>query len=130
MEETKTYEEFKEKVMEQPFYGSDEEAYIDDEDEDGEDGQYENDERDDFSLSDTGAQEFIEDDIEIDELDQDDEEERERQFFGHDQYTIMSSVPEEAEEEEKVAMSMTMQQRESKEKRERVESLRREIDQL
>ena len=76
MEETKTYEEFKEKVMEQPFYGSDEEAYIEDDDQDGEDGQYEDD-RDDFSLSDTGAQEheFCED-IEIDDLD--DEEERER----------------------------------------------------
>ena len=32
MEETKTYEDFKEKVMEQPFYGSDEEAYIEDDD--------------------------------------------------------------------------------------------------
>ena len=42
----------------------------------------------------------------------------------------MSSVPEENEEEEKVEMSMTMQQRETREKRERVESLRREIDQL
>ena len=32
MEETKTYEDFKEKVMGQPFYGSDEEAYIEDDD--------------------------------------------------------------------------------------------------
>mmetsp|Transcript_6780 Transcript_6780/g.8078 ORF Transcript_6780/g.8078 Transcript_6780/m.8078 type:complete len:96 (-) Transcript_6780:391-678(-) len=95
MEETKTYEEFKQKVTEQPFYGSDEEAYIDDDDEDGEDGQYEDD-RDDFSLSDTGAQEFVED-IEIDDLD-DDEDERDRKFFGDDLYTIMSSVPEEEEE--------------------------------
>ena len=54
MEETKTYEEFKQKVTEQPFYGSDEEAYIDDEDQDEEDGAYEVD-YDDFDLSDTGA---------------------------------------------------------------------------
>jgi hypothetical protein len=35
LEETKTYEDFKSKITEQPFYGSDEEAYIEDED-DGE----------------------------------------------------------------------------------------------
>ena len=32
MEETKTYEEFKSKVTEPLVYGSDEEAYIDDDD--------------------------------------------------------------------------------------------------
>ena len=37
MEETKTYEEFKSKVTDQPFYGSDAEAYSDDEG-DGDDG--------------------------------------------------------------------------------------------
>jgi len=37
MEETKTYEEFKSKVTDQPFYGSDAEAYTD-EDNDGDDG--------------------------------------------------------------------------------------------
>lgn len=85
MEETKTYEEFKSKVTEQPFYGSDEEAYIDDEDEDDEDGAYE-DFHDDFSLSDTGAPEYANDiDVDLLDLDDDDEEEeRERQFFGHD----------------------------------------------
>ncbi len=31
MEETKTYEEFKSKVTNQPFYGSDAEAYSEDE---------------------------------------------------------------------------------------------------
>ena len=54
MEETKTYEEFKSKVTDQPFYGSDAEAYTDEEG-DGDDGQYGDELRDDFSLSDTGA---------------------------------------------------------------------------
>ena len=59
-------------------------------------------------MSDTGANEYVEDvDIEdVDLNDDDDEEQRERQFFGHDEYTIMSSIP---EEEEKEIMSMTMQ---------------------
>jgi len=51
-EERKSYEALKSKVTEQHFYGSDEEAYIDDQD--GEEA-YEDDFRDDFSLSDTGA---------------------------------------------------------------------------
>ncbi len=42
-------------MTEQPFYGSDEEAYIDDEDDEDGDGHYDDDLRDDFSLSDTGA---------------------------------------------------------------------------
>lgn len=73
MEETKTYEEFKSKVTEQPFYGSDAEAYTDDEqDQAGSDGEAEF--RDDFSLSDTGAQEYVED-VELD----DDEYEKKRE---------------------------------------------------
>jgi len=63
----------------------------------------------------------------VDELN-DDEEERERQFFGDDQYTILSHGPD--QDEHTIAMSMTMQQRENKEKRDRVESLRKEIEQL
>ena len=51
-EERKSYEALKSKVTEQHFYGSDEEAYIDDQD--GEEV-YADDFRDDFSLSDTGA---------------------------------------------------------------------------
>ena len=75
MEESKTYEEFKSKVTDQPFYGSDAEAYSDS---DGDNGQYgvEDDLRDDFSVSDTGAQEYcedIEDDL-VDEINQDDED--------------------------------------------------------
>ena len=67
--------------------------------------------RDDFSLSDTGAQEYcedIEDDL-IDEINQDDEEvekQRERQFFGDEEYTILNDVIEEEDEVE--LMSMTM----------------------
>ena len=72
MEETKTYEEFKSKVTEQPFYGSDG-AYTDDEQYQAEsDGEAEF--RDDFSLSDTGAQEYVED-VELD----DDEYEKKRE---------------------------------------------------
>ena len=55
-------------MTEQPFYGSDAEAYTDDDEDqeevDGEDDEF----RDDFSLSDTGAQEYVED------VDQDDDE--------------------------------------------------------
>lgn len=112
MEESKTYEEFKSKVTEQPFYGSDAEAYTDSDND--ADGQYgaEDDLRDDFSLSDTGAQggeeeeycEDIEDEM-IDEEDGDDDERRERQFFGDEEYTILSKVP---EEEGVEALSMTM----------------------
>ena len=79
MEETKTYEEFKSKVTDQPFYGSDAEAYTDEEG-DGDDGQYGDELRDDFSLSDTGAQEYVED-VDIEDVDingDEDEEERER----------------------------------------------------
>ena len=102
MEESKTYEEFKSKVTEQPFYGSDAEAYTDSDND--ADGQYgaEDDLRDDFSLSDTGAQneeycEDIEDEVEMMDEDGDDDERRERQFFGDEEYTILSKVPEEEE---------------------------------
>ena len=96
LEETKTYEEFKSKVTEQPFYGSDAEAYEDDEDEEtGDRGSNEDDYlRDDFSLSDTGAQEYVEDMVDIDDDDEFDER-RAREFFGDEEYTILSSVPEE-----------------------------------
>lgn len=125
MEETKTYEEFKSKVTEQPFYGSDEEAYIDDDDEDEEDGVYEGNFNDDFDLSETGAPEFPDETIDIEELfDENDDEERERQFFGHAEYSLMSVAEE--EEDEEAQMSATMQ----KKKYERVGSLRKEIDQL
>ena len=81
MEESKTYEEFKSKVTEQPFYGSDAEAYSDsDNDADGRYGA-EDDLRDDFSLSDTGAQEYcedIEDDVIEEEDEGDDDEEGEK----------------------------------------------------
>ena len=104
MEESKTYEEFKSKVTEQPFYGSDAEAYTDSDND--ADGQYgaEDDLRDDFSLSDTGAQndeeyceDIIEDEVEMMDEDGDDDERRERQFFGDEEYTILSKVPEEEE---------------------------------
>ena len=65
-------------MTEQPFYGSDEEAYIEDEDEGG-DGEYGDDMRDDFSLSDTGAQEYVED-VEIEEVDGDLEDDDDEQF--------------------------------------------------
>ena len=55
MEESKTYEEFKSKVVEQPFYGSDAEAYTDSDDDGNDQYGVEDDLRDDFSLSDTGA---------------------------------------------------------------------------
>ena len=103
MEETKTYEEFKSKVTEQPFYGSDAEAYS--ESDGGGDGGCgygaEDDLRDDFSLSDTGMQgeEYCEDMIEEDIVGEDDDEERrERQFFGDEEYTILSKVEEEEDE--------------------------------
>ena len=85
--------------------------------------------RDDFSLSDTGAQEeYCEDIIDEEIVDEDgDNERRERQFFGDEEYTILSKVPEEDEQDQ---MSMTMQQREQKELQERVASLRKEISQL
>lgn len=85
--------------------------------------------RDDFSLSDTGAQEeYCEDIIDEEIVDEDgDDERRERQFFGDEEYTILSNVPEEDEQDQ---MSMTMQQREQKELQERVASLRKEISQL
>ena len=109
MEESKTYEEFKSKVTDQPFYGSDAEAYTDsDEDANGQYGA-EDDLRDDFSLSDTGAQEYcedIEEEIIDEDGDGDDDERRERQFFGDEEYTILSKVEE--DEEEQDAMSMTM----------------------
>ena len=54
-------------MTEQPFYGSDEEAYIDDEDDGDDDGHYGDEARDDFSLSDTGAQEYVED-VDIDDI--------------------------------------------------------------
>ncbi len=37
-----------------------------------------------------------------DDEDDQDEVERERNFFGHEEYTIMSSVPEEEEEKENI----------------------------
>lgn len=61
-------------------------------------------------MSDTGAQEYVED-VDIDEINEDnveeDEEARARQFFGDDEYTLLSHIQE--EEEEKDLMSMTMQ---------------------
>lgn len=96
MEESKTYEEFKSKVTDQPFYGSDCEAYSDSDEDNGQYGA-EDDLRDDFSLSDTGAQEYCEDiEVElIDEINEDDEEvekQREKEFFGDEDYTILNDV--------------------------------------
>ena len=114
-------------MTEQPFYGSDEEAYIDD-DEDADGEGYGDELRDDFSLSDTGAQDYVED-VDIDDVDGDeedggdDEERREREFFGDDEYTILSNVIEEEEENE--VMSMTMQDRENKQKQVRVDELKK-----
>ena len=77
MEESKTYEEFKSKVVEQPFYGSDAEAYTDSDDDGNDQYGVEDDLRDDFSLSDTGAQEYCED-IDEEVIDDDDDEEVEK----------------------------------------------------
>lgn len=54
-------------------------------------------------MSDTGAQDYEDDDLEDVALDEDDEE-RNRKFFGDEEYTILSSVPEEEVEH----LSMTL----------------------
>lgn len=61
-------------------------------------------------MSDTGANEYVEnvdsEDNDIGDLDDEVvEEKREREFFGDEEYTILSHVPEEPEN----LMSMTMQ---------------------
>lgn len=55
-------------------------------------------------MSDTGAQEYVEDvDVDVDEInDELDEHERERAFFGDEEYTILTHIE---EEEEKDVMS-------------------------
>lgn len=52
-----------------------------------------------------------------------DEQDRERAFFGDEDYTLLSKAP---EEEEKL-MSMTMAQRQVKKQQDRVTNLRRDI---
>ena len=66
-------------MTEQPFYGSDAEAYEEDDDEDDQEGAFDcQDERSDFSLSDTGAQEYVED-VDIDEDDETEEDKQKRE---------------------------------------------------
>ena len=109
--------------------GSDDEAYEDSDDQDADDI-IDQELRDDFSLSDEGGDHDDFDDVEAEFFDDDeDDEKREREFFGDDDYNLLSKVPEEDEEEEN-KMSMTMQQREIKQKKDRISSLKRDIQSL
>ena len=111
-EEQKEYEFRKSLVQKTDFQGSDDEAYQESEDGDEEEENL----RDDFSLSD-------EDYEEIDDNGQD-EERRNREFFGDDEYTLLSKVP---EDEQNQLMSMTFKEREIKDKQATVNRLKKEI---
>ena len=126
------YEEFKTKVENTQFEGSDDEAYIESEEE-GADEEDIDELRDDFSLSNDAYEDFTEDVIDVDEDGEEEGEEdaikREREFFGDEDYTLLSKVPEEEEEQED-QLSQTQQQRELKQKLDRVQNLKKEIAQL
>lgn len=91
------------------FDGSDDEVYIESECSDGL--------RDDLSISETGYD---------DQEDQDlNEEERERQFFGAEDYTLLSRPPPEEE-----VFSQTMQQKELKERKLKLQNLIHDLEQI
>ena len=118
-EESKEYTQRRKEVQQTGFndggQGSDDEAYADSS-EDADKGSL----RDDLSFSDDADE--LEEEI-LEDVDED-LEERERAFFGDDDYTLLSRVPEEEDEEpEEIQMSMTMQQREIKEKMGKVSTL-------
>jgi hypothetical protein len=96
------------------FDGSDNEVYQQSFEEDDDDL------RDDLSLSDQEPPEDYEDEF----GDESNEEERERQFFGDEDYTLLSKAPEEE------IMSQTMQNRELKERRLKLDNLIHDMEQI
>ena len=105
------------------FQGSDDEAY--EESEGGEDDEEHL--RDDFSLSEEEDYEVLDDNGEDEHDEGHDEERRNREFFGDDDYTLLSRVP---EEEQTQLMSMTLKERDLREKQATVTRLTKEIAQL
>ena len=79
--------------------------------------------RDDFSLSEEEDYDVLDDNDEEGQ----DEERRNREFFGDDDYTLLSRVP---DEEQTQLMSMTLKERDLKEKQATVNRLKKEIAQL
>lgn len=107
-EQKRSTREWMNRVEKTSFDGSDNEAYQ----EDSDDGEVDQMLRDDFSLSDENEE----------TLNEDEEEKRDKAFFGDDDYPTLKS--------QETMMSMTMQQRDAAEKQTRVKNLQKDIDQL